>query len=321
MKIKIQYSDFIKTLTERQNKDIKDYNLVIKLQQQKYSKKEIKDKTKVSEDKLHQWRNTDIKPSAVKILNETKSRGYFDYVSKENIEPLAYIIGYNLGDGNISRNLCNSWFYGVNKDLEDIKKLLIEFKVNPVIYTYKINNGKMAVHDRVFSRFLVSLGSVIGDKTKSKIRIPDWVLATKKASPIKKRFLQGLFDSELSNISKIKNKPNSYQSLKFYTSKHKNYLNEGKIFLDQIRTIIEEFGVTTTEVKEDRKYLRKRDGSSMQQLYFIIHSNRINLYKFIKKLGFLYNSKRRENSIQVLKDIEKEKPFGKCVICGKVAKK
>lgn len=294
MKYKIQYKDFLKTLNE---KDIDGYYLVMKLHKQGHSKKDIKNKTKVSDDKLHQWRNQNIKPISIKILEEAKEREYFNEIRSKALEDISYLVGYNLGDGNISKNLCNTWFYGVNSDLIAIKDLLLQFNVKPVIYTYKINNGKMAVHDRVFSRFLFALGAVIGDKTKSKIEIPRWILKTKKASSFKKKFLQGFFDSELSNLNLIKSKNFCFQTLKFYTSKERNYIKEGTFLLQQIKNLLDEFNVKSSEIKLDRAYIRSRDNSNMQQIYFTINSNYINLYNFIKNVGFLYNSKRRNNCL------------------------
>lgn len=146
MKYKIQYDCFMKTFSKRQLKDIKDYDVVIKLHNKGCIRKQIMEKVNVSIDKLHQWRNTTTKPCPTKVLEKASQRGYFMHIPQKTLEKLAYLVGYNLGDGNISRNLCNVWFYGVDSDLENLKKMLFEFKVDPVIYTYKINNGKMAVH-------------------------------------------------------------------------------------------------------------------------------------------------------------------------------
>lgn len=254
----------------------------------------------VSLDKLHEWRNEGTKPYAVKALELAKRRGYFRTFGSNYLETLAYLVGYNLGDGNISRKLCNTWFYGVNTDLEAMKPLFPKFDVKPVVYTYKINNGKMAVHDVAFSRFLVCLGAVVGDKTMARIEVPKWILKSGHGSIFKRRFLQGLFDSELSNVTIITGKVNAYQSLKFYTSKHKNNVKDGIFFLNQIKQLMHEFDVFSTEIKLDRVYYRKRDRSIMQQLYFIVYSNSINLCNFIKNIGFLYNSKRRTSSMKAL---------------------
>ncbi len=304
MKYKIQYKEFLKTFSKEQIKDIKNYHKVINLHKRGLPMKEIKKITNVSKDKLHQWRNTEIKPISIKVLIKAKDKGYFRTISKKKLEILAYLIGYNLGDGNISRNLCNTWFYGVNSDLEDIKKLILNFNVNPVIYTYKVNNGKMAIHNNVFSRFLVCLGAIVGDKTKSKIKIPKWILKSEKASELKKKFLQGFFDSELSEIRLEKNKVSAYKSLKLYASKNKDYIEDGKIFLEQVKYLLKEFNIASSEIMLDRTYIRERDKGQMQQLFFIIYSNYINLYNFINNIGFLYNSKRVNSSNKALSKIK-----------------
>lgn len=49
---------------------------------------------------------------------------------------------------------------------------------------------------------LYALGAPIGNKTKNKFLVPEWILSSKGCS---RRFLQGLFDDELAAI-KIKRK-------------------------------------------------------------------------------------------------------------------
>ena len=85
---------------------------------------------------------------------------------------------------------------------------------------------------------------------------------------------------------------------------HKNFVKNGEFFLNQIRSILKEFDVISSEVKLDRNYLRGRDGGNMQELFFIIYTNYINLYHFIKNISFLYNSKRKNNSLKALNKIK-----------------
>ena len=282
--------------------DLKNYFKVTELFRKGLSQKQIRDKVNVSLDKLYRWRHTNSKPLFVKIMKEFEDR-YNKIYSNKELEDIAYLIGYNLGDGNLSKNFCNTWFYGVYSDLFDIKKILLKFGVKPVIYKYKIDNGKMAVHDHIFSRFLYIYGAIPGDKTKNKVVIPKWILKSNKN--IKRKFLQGLFDSELNKISKVENK-NHYRNLKFDNAKTLNKARDGIFFLNQIRDLLlEDFGIKTGKVCLGRRYKRSRDNEKMQQLYFILYSNYINLYDFIIKIGFLYNSKRKKSASKILKKIEK----------------
>ena len=159
--------EILKVFNKKERKEIIDYYKVIKLRKEGGNKKVILEKTKISKDRFEGWIYRKTKPTIVKIFEEFNLR-YNKKISPNQLKDLAYLIGYNLGDGNISQNFCNSWFYGVYKDLFEIKEVLVRFKVKPVIYKYKIDNGKMAVHDRIFSRFLFIFGAVRGDKTKNK---------------------------------------------------------------------------------------------------------------------------------------------------------
>ncbi len=126
----------------------------------------------------------------------------------------------------------------------------------------------MAVHDSIFSRFLFCFCAVVEDKTKIKVEIPEWIIKSKNRE-VKVKFLQGLFDSELSKIAKIKNKILAYQGLKFYTCKSTSNVKDGVSFLNQIRKILKGFDITTSKVTFDRKYVRSRDNSNMQPIFLV----------------------------------------------------
>ena len=312
MKHSLLHNKFFETFDKSKINDIKNYYEVKQLYKRGLSIKDIKNKTNITKDKIYNWLFRSTKPFYVRTLEISEKRGYFNKILKKDLEWLAYLVGYNLGDGNISRDFCHTWFYGVNSDLEKIKKLLLTFKVNPVIYTYKINNGKMNISDTSFSRFLYSLGAVVGDKTKSDYDVPNWIYEKGKSSIYKKRFLQGLCDSELSEIKRMKDRRFSFQSLKYYMIKEEKHIKNGIKYMDKLRNMFEEFEVTSTKIKIDRKYTRSRDKSKMTQLYFIIHSNHQNLFNFSKNIGFLYTSKRVIGDDLLLKfkklsNIEKQK--------------
>jgi len=265
-------------------------------------------------------------PIGLKSLNKAEKRGYFS-ISKnsESTKKLAYLVGYNLGDGNIHYKLCNTWFYGHSDDLPKLNSLLKPFSVQGQIHIYKIHNGKMCISDNAFTRFMISLGCVIGDKTKSSFSIPKWIMDTKKGSEIKRKFLQGLCDSELMGLKLIKTRRFAFQSLKFYSIKTKDLVKEGKEYLNQIRNLLLEFDIVSGEEKIDRLYIRSRDNSQMIQLYFTVHSNYINLNNFIHNVGFLYNKKRKERIEQykekiefhAKKELEKIEKYKKAIVLRK----
>ncbi len=295
---------FINTFSNKQKNLFFEYYQVKGLLQKGAGITEISKKTNNTISKVNSWKRGK-KPTSLKCFNRGKKRGYFKRLSKKTQQHLAYLLGYNFGDGNIHRNLCNTWFYGTSEDLPKINKLLKEFKIQGKIYVYKINNGKMCISDNAFTRFMVSLGAPIGDKTKQKFLIPDWIFLSKRKSKLKKKFLQGLFDSELSNVTLIKKKLLAFQTLKFYSVKEKSFVKDGLAYLEQIKTILYEFGISTSKARTDRVYLRSRDNGKMVELFFCVHSNYINLNNFITEIGFLYNSKRKKDSLLALKKIKK----------------
>lgn len=304
LKLKEIEGNFINTFNSKQEELFYEYLKAEPLIQKGCGITEISKITNSSIDRLSNWIRGK-KPASVKCFNKARKRGYFNRLPRQEQENLAYLLGFNFGDGNIHRKLCNTWFYGNSEDLPEINRLLKKFEIRGKIHVYKINNGKLCVSDNAFTRFMVSLGTPVGDKTKQRFLIPDWILLSKKKSQLKKKFLQGLFDSELSNVTLVKGRRQAFQSLKFYSIKEKSFVKDGIEYLEQIRKMLHEFGISTSKTRKDRSYLRSRDNGKMVQLFFSIHSNYINLCKFITGVGFLYNDKRKQDSLKALKKIEK----------------
>ena len=94
---------------------------------------------------------------------------------------------------------------GLNAD--GIKELLFRAKPDIVGISCATPNFKQALKIASFSKTCSSAMVILGGVHAS--AVPEWILKSKNVD-IKRKFLQGLFDSELSKISKFKNK-NSYQ--------------------------------------------------------------------------------------------------------------
>mgnify|MGYP001595562022 CR=1 FL=1 len=103
MNLNIKYK-LIKTFREgHQIADFNNYYKVVELNRMGFNRKEIENKGGVSLDKLHRWRLTKSKPLFAKITDEFDKRYNRRYNNKE-LKDVAYLIGYNLGDGNLSNN-------------------------------------------------------------------------------------------------------------------------------------------------------------------------------------------------------------------------
>jgi DNA-binding phage protein len=319
--------EYIETFNNKHMELIKDYLKARKLIDKDKGITEIHMKTGISMNRLSNWTRKESKiPIALKSILKARNRGYFTIEkNSREVEILAYLVGYNMGDGNIHRALCNTWFYGHSDDLPTFNKLLKPFGIKGKIHIYKIHNGKMCVSDNSYTRFMVALECPIGDKTKSRFMVPKWILKSRKASEIKRKFLQGLCDSELSSLKLIFRNRLAFQSPKFYSVKMRDFEDDGKIYLDQLRGLFLEFNVLTGDVKVDRSYIRSRDNGRMIQLYFVVYSNYINLYNFISQIGFLYNKKRKEqvkkyyNKIKLMakKELDKLIKYEKAIVLRK----
>ena len=292
---------FLDTFDKKNKTTYKEFRKAEPLIKQKITIGQINKITDVNYNSLSNWaRKTPSVPNSVRCFEKARKRGYFR-LPKNQLETVSYLIGYIFGDGSISKDKCKVWFYGIYTDMPEINKMLEKFKVSGVTRLYENNHGKMAVCDNAFTRLLVALGAPIGDKTKQSSNIPEWIILSDKNTKV--NFLQGIFDSELNYLQKHKKRRLCFQSLKFYTSREITQIEGGIHFLNQIRGLLSEFDITTTDVKKDRIYSRK-DGTKAIQLYFIIHSNYINLHKFICHIGFLTNTKRRESILMHSKNIE-----------------
>lgn len=303
----LRIEDYLKTFNYRQRELLEDYFKVKKFIGKNLGRSEIQRKTKVPINRISNWtRKRRSIPFSVRCLTKAKERGYFSInIGSKRSQALAYLMGHCVGDGNISREHCKTWFYGHSDDLPTLNNMLKLFGIKGKIYIYKIHNGKMAIKDNAFTRFMAALECPIGDKTNSEFGIPKWILGTEKGSKIKRNFLQGLCDSELSSIKLLKKNRFAFQSLKFYSIKTEDMIKNGIKYLKQIISLFSEFGVKSSDVRVDRSYVRSRDDSKMTQLYFVIYSNYINLYNFISRIGFLYNRKRRDDSIKYFDLIKK----------------
>ena len=301
--------DFLETYSNHLQNRHKKYKRAIRLRKKNVTTKNISKKLKISRYSIYEWfsKSRGSKPIVTKSIEKVKKRDYLSIkINSENAEHLAYLVGYSMGDGNISRDHVRCWFYGHPKDLKRINLDMIKnFGVEGTIYTYKPNNAKMAVHDTVFTRLLIACKAPVGDKTDTNLSIPYWIKNSETAGILKVKFLQGLFDSELSKIQKIDCKKFAFQSLTFYTVKTDKFVESGFAYLNEIRSILSEFNISTSKPCKDRTYVRTRDDNKMTQIYFIIHSNHINLYIFLNKIGFLYNHKRKNSGLKFFKDIKK----------------
>ena len=199
------------------------------------------------------------------------------------IEEYAYLIGKITGDGNLDSKY-TSRFVGKKEDLITLKNQIVRvFNINPKRLKIREKKAKgrsyvLQVNDAYIGRVLFLLGAPKGNKTKTRFLVPKWINDTKKS---RKRFLQALLEDELTTI-KIE-RCNYSVKPKLKMAK-KRYMKENlREFLEQIKKMIESFGVTCSNLSGDKYY------ASSCEIYFHINRNKKNIIKFHEELGFRYN--------------------------------
>ncbi|WP_461829188.1 RtcB family protein [Aquifex sp.] len=223
---------------------------------------------------------------------ELKKRGLLPLSSNnEKLPILLRLIGYITGDGNLGKNRVNIW--GSEEDLqrikEDIKRLGFsacgvykrskKVKVNGKVYETRENY--LYVPSKSLVSLLKTLGVPTGKKTESDFSVPNWIFKLPKW--MKRLYLAGLFGAEM-------NKPQTsngfnFINLSFSINKKKEFVESGRKFLEDIKKLLEEFGVKIQKIEEfpEGKSIRLRLSISMEEG---------NLLKFLENVGYEYSIKK-----------------------------
>jgi tRNA-splicing ligase RtcB (3'-phosphate/5'-hydroxy nucleic acid ligase) len=243
-------------------------------------------------------------PQIMKFLEED------EFVLKQSsvfLPYLAKILGFVFGDGSISfvnKKKGIVWFYGEEEDLEELRKDVRMLGVTPSrIYKrtrkhsiktfYKENTfvrteKSFRVSSTAFAALLVALGAPAGNKTRQAYGVPEWLFACPLW--IKRLFLAGLFGAEMSTPA-TSNKYNFYCPT--LGMNKVETLEENAIqFLTQLRSLLAEFDIQTSEISRVKQYgVKTKNGRTCGYRLFVKSKNE-NLITFFETVSFAYNKKR-----------------------------
>src|SRR3989344_5199673 len=259
---------------------------------------------------LLKWKNEKRVPYGIKCLEFFKKRNLLPYYPNEFT---ARIVGFLHGDGYLFDSLGSFGFVSKDKTmLLKIKKDVEgELKIKGKLKKKRdkgdiefINNNKVIVKNPTYAlsfnckalgHLFYKLGVPKGKKIYQEFSVPHWIMNGNKN--IKKSFLQGLFDSELSNsiISSFKWHTNNLSSPRMEMSKIKHFENNLRLYLTQIKSLLKDFGINSKVA-----YLRKHKNRKIS-LTLSINNKLSNIYNFIDKLGFYYNKKRIIRALRIKK--------------------
>jgi len=226
------------------------------------------------------------------------------YSDDPKIPYLLKIMGFIYGDGSITiRNKeCQIGFYGEVKDLNLIKKDLKEIGFKSYFFSrQREHKMKTEYNEYEFSRIehslravssslailLHLLGTPHGNKSTKDFYIPRWIMDSPKWH--KRLFLASLFGAEMSSPKTITGHKFNLYGLVFSLNK-KNSLH-GINFVNQISSILEEFGINSVLIKYRTDVLNE---SKSTRIRLMIYSDSKNLIKFFSKINYEYNIKKRK---------------------------
>lgn len=234
-------------------------------------------------------------PFRESIEKELESRGLFPLSSENDKLPyLLKIFGYLLGDGTVYDK--NVVFYGEKEDLEEIKKDIDVLGYKGQIYErdrdynikgkeFSATETSLKVSARSLVKLLWELGYPEGDKTKNKVRVPEWIMKLPKW--MKRLFLASFFGAEMSK-PKTSNGYNFYMPEVKFTRK-KSAAEDEPIFLRELQELLEEF-----EVESTVSIASESDDKIIYRL--LVQEVTENLLNLWEKIGYEYNRARKRIS-------------------------
>jgi tRNA-splicing ligase RtcB (3'-phosphate/5'-hydroxy nucleic acid ligase) len=233
------------------------------------------------------------------LLPLTPSHPSFPYLVK--------LFGLALGDGHASllTKTAGIVFWGREADLEDVRKDLTRLGWASRIYTrrrrHKITQGSrqytfeyeeasLRVPSTALAVVLHALGLPVGNKAKQDFVLPGWLLR----APLwqKRLFLAALFAAEMSTPKTFTGHGYNFYCPRFSVSKREGFQASGRVFANQIRRLVNDFGVRVHRVTSD---VLKVPGSGEQSYRFkvLIAGDSENLIRFYSTVNFEYHAEKR----------------------------
>lgn len=240
------------------------------------------------------------------ILKQLESRGLLPLrYDSPHLPILLKLAGFIFGDGCISSNNKNLQigFYGKSEDLDGIRLDLerLGFKTSTINkrirhhiiprekYTSDFIFEECSIHkcSNALACLLIALGTPYGRKTEKKYNIPEWIMNAKSWQ--KRLFLAAFFGAELSTPSTIKTNKYTFYEPQLNMNKSRKLEENAINFLNQLRQLLNEFGIETREPVYVPGNNYKGKISDTLGFRLQINGNSKNLIHFYETIGYEYN--------------------------------
>ncbi|HEY5538252.1 MAG TPA: RtcB family protein, partial [Thermoplasmata archaeon] len=253
-----------------------------------------------------------------KFLSPARLRQIIPVLRRKSLLPLTprspafpyllKIMGITLGDGHASLRPRGPGLaiYGRRDDLEEIRKDVARLGFRPSrVYIrnrhHVIDNesGRTAfdfeeaschLRSSALIALLHALGLPVGNKAKQDFLLPSWLFRL----PLwqKRLFLAALFGAEMSTPGTITGHGFNFISPIFSLSKRDGFQESGRLFADQIRRLVEDFGIRVYPVRSD---ILKVPGSEDRSYRFRVQipGESENLIRLYSTINFEYHAEKR----------------------------
>ena len=199
-------------------------------------------------------------------MNKINNKTEFD-------KDLVKIVSYLTFDGHLAEDLKCFYLSSKNKDtLSDFKRTIykkFQFKGRLEKGTGYGESYKYRVFSRDLCRFLEKIGVPKGSKVTKPFLVPDWIKHNKEFS---REYLKIAFDCEGSIWFEKQPK------IRFGICKTKETLNNGFEFIEEMKSMLDQFKINSTATWLIKGNKRK-DGKITKGLYFKIKQGSLKQYK------------------------------------------
>ncbi len=218
--------------------------------------------------------------SNIKKFDFIKRYG-LSHFDKEVIKFLVLNVGFLMCDGHLDNNFkkLDYFFFRKRDGIKFIKDFKSFFKKEHLNLRYTCFCYHVKFTSKSFAKLMNVLGVPMGNKVFQAFLIPDWIYYG--PDEIKKIFLSIVIGNEGSKPQ------DSRWRIQFVLSKNKENIENLLIFLNQIRSMLSHFGISTSHIQ-----LRKQKGRQFNGRFYI--KGKENLVKFYKILEFSYASEKQE---------------------------
>ena len=205
---------------------------------------------------------------------------------------LADIVGRLNGDGHLQlrfnkhgnpdKYLVSFYSKDINEINDMIKKFKDLFNVGYCLYpdNRKTKRYKLFFTDKNLVLFLSKIGVVVGSKSNNPHLVPEWIFNGN--NEVKGAFLKGLFDTEGSIFCE---KYNNRWRICINQQKIENEKENAHMYLEQIRKMLADFGVKSSQVRSSPSHFNIRK-TGVKTIEVKIRIEKTSFRNFYKHIGF-----------------------------------